>query len=54
MTYEHVYLTPADNGLECYKGLQDYFVYYNTQRRPQSLDDQKPITVYQQTQKQVA
>ena len=54
VTYEHVYLTPADNGLECYKGLQDYFVYYNTQRRPQSLDDQKPITVYQQTQKQVA
>jgi putative transposase len=54
VTYEHVYLTPADNGLECYKGLKDYFVYYNTQRRPQSLDDQKPITVYQQTQKQVA
>jgi putative transposase len=54
VTYEHVYLTPAVNGLECYKGLKDYFVYYNTQRRPQSLDDQKPITVYQQTQKQVA
>jgi putative transposase len=52
--YEHVYLKPADNGLECYKGLKDYFVYYNTQRRHQSLDNQKPITVYQQTQKQVA
>ena len=52
--YEHVYLRPADNGLDCYKGIRDYFVYYNTERRHQSLDDQKPITVYQQTQKQAA
>lgn len=52
--YEHVYLFPASDGLECYKGLKEYFEYYNTQRRHQSLDDQTPLTVYEQTLKQVA
>ncbi|QEC52552.1 IS3 family transposase [Anseongella ginsenosidimutans] len=52
--YEHVYLFPASDGLECYRGLQVYFEYYNTQRRHQSLDDQVPLTVYGQALKQVA
>ena len=26
LKYEHVYLKPADNGLDCYKGLKDYFL----------------------------
>src|SRR5690554_4687452 len=52
--YEHVYLFPAGDGLECYQGLQVYFEYYNTQRRHQSLDDQIPLIVYQQALKQVA
>lgn len=54
LKYEHVYLFPASDGLECYQGLQTYFSYYNTQRRHQSLDDQFPLTVYGQALKQVA
>lgn len=52
--YEHVYLFPASDGLECYRGLNEYFEYYNTQRRHQSLDNQTPLTVYEQKLKQVA
>lgn len=46
--YEHVYLFPADDGLQCYKGLKEYFEYYNNQRRHQSLDDEIPAMVYRQ------
>ncbi|WP_268224069.1 IS3 family transposase [Sinomicrobium oceani] len=52
--YEHVYLFPASDGLECYRGLRDYFEYYNTQRRHQSIGDEPPLTVYKQIEKQVA
>lgn len=52
--YEHVYLFPASDGLECYRGLRDYFEYYNTQRRHQSLNDETPMIVYQQQLKKVA
>jgi len=47
--YEHVYLFPATDGLECYQGLKQYFVYYNEERRHQSLDDQTPLTLFQQS-----
>ena len=46
--YEHVYLFPASDGLECYQGLKKYFEYYNNERRHQSLDDETPLTVYKQ------
>jgi putative transposase len=46
--YEHVYLLPASDGLECYQGLKTYFSYYNEERRHQSLNDQTPLTVFQQ------
>jgi putative transposase len=52
--YEHVYLFPASDGLECYRGVKEYFEYYNTQRRHQSLENKTPLTVYEQTLKQVA
>jgi putative transposase len=52
--YEHVYLFAATDGLECYKGLKNYFDYYNTQRRHQSLNQQTPLTVFQQLLKKVA
>lgn len=52
--YEHVYLFPADDGLTCYQGLKSYFEYYNTQRRHQSLEDQTPLTIYQQEQNKAA
>ncbi|MEM9687181.1 MAG: IS3 family transposase [Bacteroidota bacterium] len=52
--YEHVYLFPADDGLQCYKGIKEYFEYYNNQRRHQSLDDEVPVKVYQQKLKPAA
>jgi putative transposase len=48
--YEHVYLFPASDGLECYQGLKTYFRYYNEERRYQSLEDQTPLTVFQQSE----
>jgi putative transposase len=48
--YEHVYLCPATDGLECYQGLKQYFRYYNDERRHQSLNDQTPLTVFQQSE----
>lgn len=44
--YEHVYLFPASDGIECYKGLKEYFEYYNTGRRHQSIGDEYPKTMY--------
>ena len=48
--YEHVYLFPASDGLECYQGLKTYFKYYNDERRHQSLKDKTPLTVFQQSE----
>lgn len=48
--YEHVYLFPASDGLECYQGLKMYFKYYNEERRHQSLEDQTPLIVFQQSE----
>ena len=52
--YEHVYLFPASDGLECYQGLKNYFKYYNDERRHQSLNDEVPLTIYQQTEEVAA
>ena len=52
--YEHVYLFPASDGVECARGLEEYFSYYNHERRHQSLEDQTPATVYKQSMKLVA
>lgn len=51
LKYEHVYLKPAEDGIECYRGLQEYFDFYNHQRRHQSLDDQTPKTLYSKSLK---
>lgn len=52
--YEHVYLFPASDGLQCYQGLQTYFEYYNSKRRHQSLQDETPATVYNRISKKAA
>lgn len=44
--YEHVYLHVADNGLKLYEGLQQYFLFYNTERTHQSLCYQTPAECY--------
>lgn len=52
--YEHVYLFPAADGLECYRGIKEYFENYNAQRRHQGQGNQTPLTFYEQSLKQVA
>lgn len=52
--YEHVYLLPADDGLECYRGIREYFDYYNNERRHQGIDGQRPSTVYEQRNEKAA
>ena len=47
LKYEHVYLHPADDGIECYHGLAKYFEYYNQERRHASLEKARPKEVYQ-------
>jgi putative transposase len=45
--YEHIYLYVYDDGLSLYKGLQQYFTFYNDERRHQSLNNETPLTLYQ-------
>ena len=42
--YEHVYLRSPQDGVELYKGLNDYFIFYNTRRPHQSLGYVTPAT----------
>ncbi len=54
LKYEHIYLFPADDGIQCYQGVKTWFNYYNKERRHQNLDNQHPIAVYQQNLKPAA
>jgi len=45
--YEHIYLHVYQDGLSLYKGLQQYFIFYNDERRHQSLNYKTPLTLYQ-------
>jgi putative transposase len=44
--YEHIYLNVYEDGISLFKGLQQYFSFYNDERRHQSLNDQTPLTCY--------
>lgn len=44
--YEFVYLNPASDGVELYRGLQEYFKFYNGSRHHQSLGYQTPEQVH--------
>jgi putative transposase len=44
--YEHIYLNVYEDGLSLFKGLQQYFSFYNDVRRHQSLNDETPLTLY--------
>ena len=48
LKYEHVYLNPSADGVECFHGLSTYMEFYNYSRGHQSLADSKPAEVYQQ------
>ena len=44
--YECIYLNAFENGARLYYGLDEYFRFYNTERKHQSLDNQTPDSVY--------
>jgi putative transposase len=44
--YEHIYLHVYEDGLSLFKGLQQYFSFYNGERRHQSLNYETPLTLY--------
>jgi putative transposase len=44
--YECIYLNVFENGAQLYNGLDEYFRFYNTERKHQSLDNQTPDSVY--------
>jgi putative transposase len=46
--YEDIYLKVYENGLDLYRGLQQYFEFYNTERLHQSLNYQTPKHCYAQ------
>lgn len=44
--YEHIYLYVYEDGLSLYRGLQNYFSFYNGERRHQSLNYKTPEESY--------
>jgi putative transposase len=44
--YDHVYLWPANDGLELFKGLKGYFNHYNHELAHQGIGRQIPATLY--------
>jgi putative transposase len=48
LKYEHVYLKPAEDGLELFQGVKQYIAFYNLERRHQSLDLLTPTECYSQ------
>ena len=52
--YENVYLYAYQDGKACYDGLKQYFQYYNTERRHQSLRYEVPSKIYDRTKKEAA
>jgi len=46
--YEKIYLNPPEDGMQLYTLINDYFNYYNKERRHQSINYQTPINIYKQ------
>jgi putative transposase len=46
LKYEHIYLNPASNGGECYKGISHWIEWYNNERRHMSINDNTPGQMY--------
>ncbi len=44
--YEHIYLPVAEDGVQLYNGLQEYFSFYNHERSHQSLNYETPAEQY--------
>lgn len=52
--YENIYLNPPNTGTELYQQLNQYFHFYNYERRHQGIENQIPVNRYQNKLKQVA
>jgi putative transposase len=48
LKYEHIYLNPANGGIELYEGVKKYIHFYNRNRRHTSINDQTPDEFYYQ------
>ena len=44
--YDYIYLAPANDGLELYRGLDDYFKHYNNELKHQGIGRRTPATLY--------
>ena len=42
LKYEHIYLNPANSGIELYEGERKYIEFYNTERRHTSIKNNNP------------
>jgi putative transposase len=42
LKYEHIYLNPANGGVELYEGVRKYIEFYNTKRRHTSINNNTP------------
>lgn len=52
--YEKLYLNPPKDGTDLYLLLAEYFNYYNIERRHTGIDDQIPLELYFQLNKEAA
>ena len=52
--YENIYLNPPNTGIELYQQLNQYFHFYNYERRHQGIENQIPVKRYQNKLKQAA
>lgn len=48
LKYEHIYLNPANGGVELYEGVRKYINFYNNERRHTSLGNSTPNEFYKQ------
>ncbi len=46
LKYDYVYLNPANDGLELYQGLKEYFKYYNHELHHQGIGRRIPAELY--------
>ena len=44
--YEDLYLKSYENGIELYRGIKQYFRFYNNERRHQNLNYSRPAEVF--------
>jgi putative transposase len=52
--YEKLYLSPPEDGLDLFDKVDDYMRYYNHERRHSSIDDLRPIDLYNEELKVAA